>query len=203
MGGQDAVARPLRRTAQTLVHAKDGGSAEASIRIGAVRQAAMRAGVAAALLCGAASAAGARRGRCAICGPLAQRNGDKARVFIVATRLRRSSRCSLRAGATHATLVRAQVGTLLLAEPKVDASGLASSTFNTLTAAQALGQPITALVAGQNVAPVAGAAASLQGVTQVRATECKVSWCVTLTLLWRGWAAEQQGRGAALRTGWP
>ncbi len=66
-------------------------------------------------------------------------------------------------------LLPSQIGTLVLAESRADGKGLASSTLNTLTAASALGQPITALVAGQNVSAAAEAAAKLQGVTKVSA----------------------------------
>ncbi len=70
-------------------------------------------------------------------------------------------------------LLPSQIGTLVLVESRADGKGLASSTFNTLTAANVLGQPIAALVARQNMSAAAEAAAKLQGVTKV-STACSL-----------------------------
>ena len=63
----------------------------------------------------------------------------------------------------------AQLSTLVLAEHKGGA--LQPNTLHTLTAARALGGPVTVLVAGQGIGPVAEAASRAEGVAGVLAAD--------------------------------
>lgn len=59
-----------------------------------------------------------------------------------------------------------QLGTLVLCEPRSNGS-LAPPSLNALSAATALKQPITALIAGKDVTRAAEAAAKVPGVAKV------------------------------------